>query len=261
MLTVNKIYFGDCLNIMDNIPNKSINLIICDPPFGVTAQTWDTIIDFKRLWYQFKRCISDEGTVIIFSAQPFTTQVINSNIQNFKYCWYWVKNQGTNFYHAHRMPIRKVEDICIFYSKKYFPQKTTKHPPTNSCKGSSTGKVYFGENKRNYKGGETTRFPTNVLNFKCVNNYHRLHPNEKPIELISYLIKTYTKKFDIVLDPCCGSGSVGESCLSSQRNFLLIEKERQYFNTSFNRLKGISKEIFEIHKYKLKSKEENAYSN
>jgi DNA modification methylase len=221
---------GDVVNELKNIKSNSIDFILIDPPYGTTASYWDKIVNFDFLWGEFNRIGTKNYICASFSAQPFTTLLINSNLKNFKYCWYWIKNQGTNFLHAKTQPIRKVEEICIFGGKKYIPQKTTGHQPTNSSKGSSNGKCYHGINKRNYSGGSTERFPTNILDFKCVNNYARKHPNQKPIELCEYLIKTYTDKNSTVMDCFFGSGSTLTACINLKRNFIGIEKDLNYFN-------------------------------
>ena len=238
---MHKLIQGDCLELMKKIPDKSIDLILCDLPYGVTACDWDNQLNFEKLWEQYNRITKENAPVILFSSMPFTVDVINSNRKNFKYCWYWIKNQGTNFFHAKRMPIRKVEEICVFNSKIYYPQITDGHIPTNSAKGCSNGNIYYGDNKRNYEGGSTKRYPTNILEFKCVDNYHRLHPNEKPVELLEYLIKTYTNEGDLVLDNCMGSGSTGVACLNTGRSFIGIELDEGYFNIAKERIENISK--------------------
>jgi site-specific DNA-methyltransferase (adenine-specific) len=238
MLEINKVYLGDCLEIMKNIDDDSIDFICCDLPYGMTAPNWDVHINVVALWSQWNRIIKKGGTIALFASQPFTTKLISSNEKEFRYCWYWIKNQATNFFHAKRMPTRKVEEICIFKKGKYNPQITDGHVPTNSAKGCSDGKAYFGTNKRNYKGGKTTRYPNNVLEFKCVDNYSRLHSSEKPVDLLEYLIKTYTNEGEIVLDNCAGSGSIGVACQNTNRNFILIEKEEEYYNIINKRLKS-----------------------
>lgn len=234
-----KLLRGDCIELMSKIPDKSIDCIICDLPYGVTACDWDNQLNFEKLWEQYNRITKENAPVILFSSMPFTVDVINSNRKNFKYCWYWIKNQGTNFFHAKRMPIRKVEEICVFNSKIYYPQITDGHIPTNSAKGCSNGNIYYGDNKRNYEGGSTKRYPTNILEFKCVDNYHRLHPNEKPVELLEYLIKTYTNEGDLVLDNCMGSGSTGVACLNTNRNFIGMELDEKYFNIAKERIESL----------------------
>jgi len=194
-------------------------------------------VSFNLLWKEFDRIGKCGCITAIFGCQPFTTKVISSNISNFKYCWYWNKNQGTNFFHAKRMPVRKVEEISIFGGKKYKPQITDGHIPTNSAKGHSNGKVYHGTNIRDYEGGKTTRFPDNILNFKCVNNYSRVHSSQKPVDLLEYLIKTYTDELDTVVDCFAGSGSTLVAAKNLNRQFIGIEKEQEYYDICIERLK------------------------
>jgi site-specific DNA-methyltransferase (adenine-specific) len=149
------------------------------------------------------------------------------------------KNQGTNFFHARRMPIRKIEEICVFYNGKYNPQMSEGHIPTNSSVGTSNGKTYHGENKRNYKGGSTVRYPTNILKYKSVNNYARLHSAEKPVDLLEYLIRTYTNENDLILDNCMGSGSTGIAARNTGRNFIGMEMNREYYDIAMKRLSGL----------------------
>lgn len=231
-----EIWHGDCLELMKDIPDKTIDFICIDPPYGVTAAKWDIIVPFDLLWKEFNRIGSLNSVIAIFGSQPFTTKVISSNIDNFKYCWYWNKNQGTNFFHAKKMPIRKVEEISIFGGKVYNPQITEGHPATNSAKGRSNGKTYHGVNTRNYNGGITTRFPDNILNFKCVDNYSRVHSNQKPVELLEYLIKTYTSEEDTLLDCFAGSGSTLVAAKNLNRQFIGIEKEKEYYDICVKRL-------------------------
>lgn len=234
-----ELYNGDCLEIMKKISNDSVDFICCDLPYGMTAPKWDSILNKDLLWEQYNRIIKKSGTIALFASQPFTTKVISSNEKDFRYVWYWVKNQSTNFFHAKRMPIRKVEEIIIFKKGKYNPQITNGHKPTNSAKGSSVGKAYHGINNRNHDGGKTTRYPTNLLEFKCVNNYSRLHSAQKPIELIEYLIKTYTDENDVVLDNAMGSGTTGVACINLNRYFIGIELDEKYFNIAKNRIKNV----------------------
>jgi len=236
MTKINEIWLGDCLELMKNIPDKSVDFICIDPPYGLTAPKWDSVVSFESLWGEFERVGKNNYLTAIFGCQPFTTKVIASNIKNFKYCWYWNKNQGTNFFHAKRMPIRKVEEISIFGGKKYNPQITDGHVPTNSAKGCSNGKAYHGTNIRDYDGGKTTRFPDNILGFKCVNNYERVHSSQKPVELLEYLIKTYTNENDLVLDCFAGSGTTLVAAKNLNRQFVGIEKEEEYYSICLKRL-------------------------
>lgn len=222
---INKLYHGDCLMVLDEIASASVDFIFCDLPYGITAATWDDPLSLSELWKHYNRIIKPVGTIAMMGSQPFTSELIQSNRKNYRYCWYWIKNQGTNFFHAKRMPIRKVEEIIIFNRGLYHPQMIHNQTPTSSAIGVSFGNTYHGTNKRNYKGGDTTRFPTNVLEFKCVSNYERLHSAQKPVELLEYLILTYTNKGMVVLDSCAGSGTTGLACQNTDRRFILIEKD------------------------------------
>lgn len=237
-----KIIQGECLEKMKDLPDDSVDFICADLPYGKTAPKWDEILPAEMLWEQYNRIIKSKGTIALFASQPFTTKLISSNEKDFRYVWYWIKNQATNFFHAKRMPTRKVEEIVIFKKGKYYPQMTHGHKPTNSAKGCSNGKAYHGKNKRDYKGGKTTRYPTNVLEFKCVSNYKRLHSAEKPVELIEYLIKTYTDKGDLVLDNVAGSGTTGEACINLNRDFILMENDPKYYQIIKDRLEKVLKE-------------------
>lgn len=241
MISIDEIYEGDCLEIMPLIDDNCIDMVLCDLPYGTTAPTWDKLIDIPKLWQQYNRILKDTGTIVLFACQPFTTKLISSNEKAFRYCWYWIKNQGTNFFHASRMPIRKVEELCVFGKKgKYNPQITNGHIPTNSAKGCSNGMAYHGKNKRDYTGGKTTRYPTNILDFKCVDNYSRLHSAQKPVDLCEYMIRTYTDVDDLVLDNCAGSGTTAIACLNSGRNFILIESDPQYCKLAKDRISTLS---------------------
>jgi site-specific DNA-methyltransferase (adenine-specific) len=224
----NKVVHGDCLEVMQNMPNQCVDMVLCDLPYGMTAPKWDERINMEKLWKEYRRVLKKNGSVLLFACQPFTTKLISSNETDFCYCWYWLKNQGTNFFHAKRMPIRKIEEICVFGKGRYNPQITDGHMPTNSAKGCSNGKAYHGTNKRDYEGGKTTRFPVNVLEFKCVDNYSRVHSSEKPVDLCEYLIKTYTDEGDLVLDNCAGSGSTGVACINTKRKFVGIELDQDF---------------------------------
>jgi site-specific DNA-methyltransferase (adenine-specific) len=220
-----KLMMGDCLERMKEIESGSVDLILTDPPFGTTAPLWDNVIKFELLWIELNRITKKDAVIAMTSAQPFTTELIKSNQKNFRYCWYWIKNQGTNFFHAKRMPIRKVEEICIFGIPRslYNPQHTTGHTPTNSAKGCSNGNAYHGVNKRDYVGGETSRYPTNILEFNCVSNYERVHSSQKPVALMEYLIKTYSNDGETVLDFAIGSGTTMVACKNTGRRGIGIE--------------------------------------
>lgn len=229
-------YNSDCMDILPQLEDKSIDVVICDLPYGTTACKWDKIIDFNMLWYEYKRLC--KGQQILFGSQPFTTFLISSNIKDFKYSWIWEKNFATNFLHAKRQPLRKTEDICIFNKGLYIPQKTTGHPPTQSAKGKSKGVLWNGYNIRNAPGGETTRFPSNIIKLNAVDPKKRIHPTQKPVELIEYLIKTYTTENMTILDNCAGSGTTAIACEKLGRKWICIEKEKKYFDLAIQRIQN-----------------------
>lgn len=240
-----KLYCGDCLEVMKTIPDNHIDMVFCDLPYGTTRNSWDEIISFENLWEQYNRIVKDNGAVVLTSQQPFTSKLIISNIKNFRYEWIWEKNKATGHLNANKMPMKAHENICIFYKKfpTYNPQKTTGHKPHNAVKPKSN--IPEPEVKRNYghvsntfgnDGTTTDRFPRTVQKFPVVNNDDPLkwHPTQKPIELIGYFIKTYSNEGDIVLDNCMGSGSTGVVCKNTNRNFIGIELDEEYFNLASN---------------------------
>lgn len=213
-------------------------MILPTADFGTTACKWDSVIPLEPMWKELKRIIKKNGAIVLFGAEPFSSTLRISN-KDYKYDWIWEKNTGTNFLHAKRMPIRFTENIHVFIegSSWYYPQKTTGHAPTNSSVGRNTGNVYSGNSKVNYKGGDTTRFPKNIIEFKSVNNYKRIHPTEKPVALMEYLIKTYSNEGMTVLDFAMGSSTTAIASLNTNRNFIGIEKDENYFNIGVNRVK------------------------
>lgn len=233
-----KLIHGECLEEMAKLPDNSVDMVMTDPPYGTTACKWDSIIPLEPMWEQLKRVIKPNGAIVMTASQPFTTTLIASNMKMFKYCWVWEKNFSTNFFHAKRQPLRKHEDILCFYQKpgRYYPIKSTEHPPTQSAKGSSPGKLWHGENNRDYAGGDTERYPTSILGFDAVDPKQRIHPTQKPVALMEYLIKTYTNEGDTVLDFTMGSGTTGVACACLNRNFVGIEKDDKYFEIAKRRI-------------------------
>jgi len=238
-----EVWLGDCLDLMPNISNKSINMILCDLPYEVTArQNWDVIIPFEPLWLNYLRIIKDNGAIVLFATEPFRTKLIYSNLKYFKYDLIWVKNKTTGFLNAKKQPLRKHESILVFYKKPpiYNPQKSKDHKPVNSYthKDGERSLVY-GRTTKFSGGGSTERYPTSILEFDVVNNDDptRKHSAQKPVELLEYLIKTYTNENDIVLDNCAGSGSTLISAKNLNRQFIGIEKEKEYYDICMERLK------------------------
>jgi DNA modification methylase len=237
---MDKIFFGDCMDVMQDFEDNSIDFVLTDLPYGITAPKWDSRLNLEDLWSIYKRILKKDAVVVMFASQPFTTHLIRSNEKNFRYCWYWVKNQGTNFFHAKRMPIRKMEELVVFNKGKYNPQVSHGHIPTQSAKGCSEGKAYHGTNSRDTKGGKTTRYPTNILEFKCVDNYSRLHSAEKPVDLLRYMIRTYTDEGEVVLDNCMGVGSTVIACVRENRQYIGIENDKEIFGIAEDRIKNES---------------------
>ena len=229
---------GDCLELMKNIPDGSIDAIIADIPYGTTKCKWDTVIDLPAMWGQLERIVKHNGAIVLFGAQPFTTVLISSNMPMFKYTWVWEKNFCTNFLHAKRQPLRKTEDIAVFHngSSYYYPIKTQGHKPTSSAKGTSDGVLWHGTNRRDYAGGDTSRYPNNILRFDAADPKNRLHPTQKPVALLEYLVKTYTNEGETVLDFTAGSMSTGVACINTNRNGIMIEKDEHYFKVGSDRI-------------------------
>lgn len=231
---------GDCLERMKEIPEGSVDMVLCDLPYGTTACKWDNVIPLELLWKEYSRVC--KGSVILFAAQPFTTTLIHSNIKKYKYSWVWKKNFSTNFFHAKRMPLRNTEDIVVFNKGVYNPQKSTGHLPTQSATGASNGDLYRGTNRRNYVGGDTERFPNTLLEFGAHDPKNRVHPTQKPVDLCEYLVKTYTNEGDTVLDNCMGSGTTGVACANLSRNFIGIEMDEKYFEIAKKRIEGANED-------------------
>ena len=240
---------GDCLELMKSIPDKSVDMILCDLPYGTTKCEWDKVIPFKPLWKQYKRIIKDNGAILLFSAQPFTTDLINSNRKMFRYEIIWQKTQGSGFLNAKKMPLRKHENICVFYKHlpTYNPQKYT-IDRKDKGRERSNSKIRVNQygtfKKPDYHWMEDgTRYPDDVIKFSNWNGARfgdnskaTKHPAQKPIPLLEYLIKTYTNEGNTVLDNCMGSGSTGVACVNTNRNFIGMELDEHYFEVAQNRI-------------------------
>jgi site-specific DNA-methyltransferase (adenine-specific) len=217
---------------MKRIDDKSIDMILCDLPYGTTACSWDTIIPFEPLWSVYKRIIKDNGAIVLTASQPFTSKLVMSNLEMFKYEWIWEKQQGVNFLLANKQPLKIHENILIF------SKKAIKYNPIMS-KGSyyKSGKGTSGEVTNNTKKVQTEsnkRYPNTIIS---INSEKGLHPTQKPVALFEYLIKTYTNEGDTVLDNCAGSGTTAIACIKNNRNYILIEKEEKYCDIANKRIK------------------------
>ena len=231
---------GDCLELMKDIPDKSIDMILCDLPYGTTKNKWDSVIPFEPLWKQYNRIIKDNGVIVLFSQQPFTAQLILSNINLFRYEWIWQKTKSTGFMNAKKMPLKSHENILVFYKKlpTYNPQcvKVGVHLKTGrSRKGNSRNYGKTGCGNPDYIQ-TTSNYPKDIITFSNPSNKGHLHPNQKPVELLEYLIKTYTNEGDVVLDNCMGSGSTGVACANTNRNFIGIELDENYYKIACERI-------------------------
>jgi len=239
---INEVVCGDCLEGMPLIPNKSIDMILCDLPYGTTACKWDTIIPFEPLWEQYKRIIKDNGAIVLTASQPFTSALVMSNPDMFKYEWIWEKHKATNFMNGNYQPMKIHENVLVFGNGKvnYNPQKVdgkeykqrgSHNIQIAGVNGKEMPKVYSKNHEPN------KRLPVSIQKFSNHNQKNnRLHPTQKPVALMEYLIKTYTNEGDLVLDNCAGSGTTGVACKNLNRDFILIEKEQEYVDICNQRL-------------------------
>lgn len=242
-MDLNKIYLGDCLEVMKDIKDKSIDMILCDLPYGTTRCKWDSIIDLNRLWEQYCRIIKDNGAIVLFAQTPFDKVLGSSNLGMLKYEWIWEKTQATGHLNANKMPMKAHENILVFYKNLpvYNPQKTIGHAPVNTytkyIATQNNSELYGDLSKEISGGGNTERYPRSIQIFSSDKQREHLHPTQKPVKLLEYLIKTYTNEGEIVLDNCIGSGSTAVAAINTNRNFIGIEKEFKYYEIALNRLK------------------------
>ena len=230
-----ELYNGDCLELMKNIADKSVDMILCDLPYGTTRNKWDSIIPFEPLWEQYNRIIKDNGAIVLNCQQPFTTELIFSNKKNFKYCWTWYKKQCSGFLNAKKQPLRNCEDIAVFYKKQ-----CTYNPIMKKGKKQlkATGKQSSNYNKFTYNPHYSEiYYPRTMLEIPLP-RFKNGHPTQKPVALLEYLIKTYTNENETVLDNCMGSGSTGVACINTNRNFIGIELDKDYFNIAKERIEN-----------------------
>ena len=228
-----KLIHGDCIEKMKDIPDGSIDAIITDPPYGTTACKWDSIIPLEPMWEQLKRVIKPNGAIVMTAMQPFTSVLVCSNLKMFKYQWVWQKEAGTGLLNAKKQPLRDHEDVCVFYSKQptYNPQYTEGKPYV-AKKGGETSNYNPSGNVTTVSDGK--RYPKTVQKFNRDRN--KIHPTQKPVALMEYLIKTYTNEGETVLDFTMGSGSTGVACVSTGRDFIGIELDEGYFKIAQTRI-------------------------
>ena len=235
-----QLYKGDCLEIMKDIPDKSIDMILCDLPYGTTRNKWDSVLSLDELWEQYERIIKDNGAIVLFAQTPFDKVLGCSNLKMLRYEWIWEKTSATGHLNAKKMPMKAHENILVFYKKlpTYNPQKTAGHQRKVSKaehKINCVKTTNYGEHGLTTYDS-TERYPRSVQVFKTDKQKESLHPTQKPVALLEYLIKTYTNEGETVLDNCMGSGSTGVACLNTNRKFIGIEKDDKYFDIACNRI-------------------------
>lgn len=246
---------GDCLKMMKEIPDNSIDMVLCDLPYGTSASSWDKKLPMNDLWNEYKRIIKHNRAIVLFSQQPFTSLLITSNIEMWKYNWIWEKDNGTNFMNSHFCPLKITEDICVFgngatsFVKNgenliYNPQFSEGKPYSiiSGNQKSNSAVVRGGKGGRDDVGGYKTesdgkRYPKNLIKFN--RDKDKLHPTQKPVSLCEYLIQTYTNEGDVVLDNCMGSGTTGIACLNTNRKFIGMELDDTYFEIAKKRIEEV----------------------
>jgi len=243
-LDINDIYHGDCLELMNGIPDRSIDMILCDLPYGTTSCSWDEVISFDKLWKQYDRIIKDNGAIILFGTEPFSSHLRLSNLKLYKYDWKWIKSKVGNFLNCKNSPLKKYEDIIVFsksfiangsknlmfYNPQGLVEVNKVRSDSRKTNDSTVGKrpSRQGVYKQHY-----TNYPTNILEFKSEEG---LHPTQKPVDLFEYLINTYTNENELVLDNCIGSGTTAIAAMNTNRNYIGIELDENYYNIAKNRI-------------------------
>lgn len=243
-------WLGDCLELMADIPDGSVDMILCDLPYGTTACKWDTVIPFEPLWEHYWRVAKPNAAIVLTASQPFTTALIGSQIKRFKYCWVWEKNRSTGHVHAKNKPMKRHEDICVFSNGvTVHATQSEKRMPYNP---QGLVRVEGKTRKRNDAGDDTTmsarnshketviefeNYPDDILKFPIEMNSDRHHPTQKPVALFEYLIKTYTDPGETVLDNCAGSGTTAIAAKRTNRKWICIEKDMEYYEKACERVK------------------------
>ena len=241
-----EILLGDCLELMKDIPNGSIDMILCDLPYGTTDLGWDCLLDMFKLWNEYNRITKPNAAIVLTASQPFTSKLIMSNIENFKYVWIWDKvNRFTGYGNVSFMPLKRHEDICVFVKqgKPTFNKQMEIGTPYVAKRTGKKPEVY-GNGGLNPKNGinNGTRNPTDIISIKADRKKEMgQHPTQKPVELMEYLIKTYSNEGDLILDNCAGSGTTAIACLNTNRQFIVMEKEQKYYDIILKRVGDFNK--------------------
>ena len=249
MLELNKIYLGDCLEVMKDILDGSVDAIITDPPFGTTKCKWDSVIPFEPMWEQLKRIIKPKGAIVLFGSEPFSSALRMSNIKNYKYDWVWDKVTARGHLVAKIRPMQQTEDIVVFGDKKvnYYPVMTDRDKIRKdvSVEYSRTSIMGGITSKEQEKITRDKRYPKNIIRSSNASQKNKLHPTQKPVGLLEYLIRTYTLENETVLDFTIGSGTTAVACINTGRNFIGIEKDEKYFDIANKRIEEAEKEMKE----------------
>ena len=238
---MSELYLGDCLEVMKDIPDGSVDMVLTDPPYGTTACKWDSVIPFDLMWGQLKRVTKRNGAIVMTASQPFTSALIMSNVKMFKYCWMWEKNLKTGNLNARRMPMGGHEDIVVFCKglATYNPQKRVRTTEQKAGNKKNSKTSVYGKQKEDYVDRQSDLISpdTVIKGIKCVHNSSgKLHPTQKPVALMEYLIKTYTNEGEAVLDFTMGSGTTGVAAKKLNRKFIGIELDEMYFNIAKDRI-------------------------
>lgn len=225
---INQLFEGDCLKYLKQFPDNSIDMVLCDLPYGTTQNKWDSVISLSKLWKEYERVVKDNGAIVLTSQGLFTAQLMMSNPKMFKYKWIWEKSKPTNFLNAKKQPLRKYEDVCVFYKKQptYNPQMTKGEPYNKGVRKNQLSGSY-GDFQPVHVYSDGSRYPTDIIYFKTAESEGKvIHPTQKPIELGRYFIRTYSNPGDLILDNTFGSGSFLVAALLEGRNFVGIEKNK-----------------------------------
>ena len=231
------LHLGDCLDVMRDIPDGSVDMVCTDPPFGTTACKWDSVIPFEPMWAQLKRITKPNGAIVLMASQPFTSALVMSNVKMFKYCWVWEKTMASNFAQCKKAPFKKHEDICVFYKRQplYNPEMEKGKAYVDKARARSIGVTGNAIPVKAPIKNSGTRYPSSVQKFSNGNNT-QLHPTQKPVALMEYLIRTYTNPGETVLDFTCGSGTTGVGAANTGRRFIGIERDPDYFTIAQARI-------------------------
>ena len=233
-----ELYNADCFDIFPDLRGRNIDLVLTDPPYGTTQCKWDSVLPLPEMWDGIKGCIKSNAAVALFAAQPFTSVLVSSNLAEFKYNWIWEKGSAKGHFNAKKRPMVAHEDICVFYKQQviYNPSKTCGHIRKTSVKDKDLNSEVYNDNTKTVSYDSTERYPRSVIKFSSDTQKLSLHPTQKPVALLEYLIKTYTNEGDTVLDFTMGSGSTGVACMNTNRKFIGIERDEKYFEIAKKRI-------------------------